>query len=146
MTNLTAFIEKPHPSVADTVLREQLRRVLKNRDRRQIAAALTSALGVAVSVHMINLWCADRRGCYRFPACYVDALCRAVGNDELRLALLSDELRAALEIGQRALYLLKADSQRARRRASGPASFPARPVPLTKETAAQDARARGARP
>ncbi len=69
--------------------------------------------GQSISIHMLNAWLAPGRELARFPVVYVEAFCRAVGDDTLKRLILGPELLEMLELGERAAAIL---DERARRR------------------------------
>src|SRR4030042_5796720 len=69
----------------DLQLREAISQAIKDcpHSRFQIAAKMSELLGVEITKSMIDSWTAEsREGLYRFPACYLPALCHVVGSLE----------------------------------------------------------------
>ena len=69
----------------DLRLRDAISQAIKDcpHSRFQIAAKMSELLGVEITKSMIDSWTAEsREGLYRFPACYLPALCHVVGNLE----------------------------------------------------------------
>jgi hypothetical protein len=69
--------------------------------------------GQSISIHMLNAWLAPGRELARFPVVYVEAFCRAVGDDTLKRLILGPQLLEMLELGERAAAIL---DDRVRRR------------------------------
>jgi hypothetical protein len=116
----------PQQKNTDAAVRELLRDVLhkvrnpqkvKNpKNRTQIAAELSRAVGSPVRVYMLDEYTADSRGeCAvnsrevgsrgkrRFPAAWVPAFCKITGDDRLQRLLLGEPLCCLLELGESAL-------------------------------------------
>src|SRR5579863_5019316 len=75
----------------DAQVRAILKRVSKNR-RESIRRLMSDLLGREITLHVFNQWCAEGRRAARFPLAYIDAFCRASGDDSLRLFVLGPEL------------------------------------------------------
>ncbi len=92
-------------------VRAILKRVSKNR-REPIRRAMSDLLGREITIHIFDQWCAEGRHAARFPLAYVDAFCRASGDDSLRLFVLGPELCQVLKLGQHTAALLLDESTR----------------------------------
>ena len=89
----------------DLQLREAISQAIKDcpHSRFQIAAKMSELLGVEISKSMIDSWTAEsREGLYRFPACYLPALCHVVGSLE-PLRIMVDLLGAYVIQGEEAI-------------------------------------------
>lgn len=67
---------------------------------------------------MFNAWIAPGRARARFPLVYVEAFCRATGDDSLKRLILGPALRELLELGERAAVILHSHA-RANEKANG---------------------------
>jgi len=84
------------------------------KERPQIALVMTEDLGRPITVNMLNDFVREsKNGAAKFPLCYADAFCRAVGDDRLKRFILGPQLCELLELGERAAAIL---DERARRR------------------------------
>jgi len=89
----------------DLQLREAISQAIKDcsHSRFQIAAKMSELLGVEITKSMIDSWTAEsREGLYRFPACYLPALCHVAGNLE-PLRIMVDLLGAYVIQGEEAI-------------------------------------------
>lgn len=80
---------------------EAIRRSHKSRE--QIVEEMSVLAGAHVSVFQLNSWTAPSRGVSRFPAFLIPVFCAVTGDDHLQRLLLSAELLAVLEAGERDL-------------------------------------------
>ena len=89
----------------DLRLRDAISQAIKDcpHSRFQIAAKMSEFLGVEITKSMIDSWTAEsREGVYRFPACYLPALCQVVGSFE-PLRIMADLLGAYVIQGEEAI-------------------------------------------
>ena len=89
----------------DLQLRDAITRAIKDcpHSRYQIAAKMSELLGIEITKSMLDSWTAEsKEGIYRFPACYLPAFCRALGNIE-PLRIMADLLGAYVIEGEDAL-------------------------------------------
>jgi len=89
----------------DLRLRDAISQAIKDcpHSRFQIAAKMSELLGVEISKSMIDSWTAEsREGLYRFPACYLPALCHVVGSLE-PVRIMVDLLGAYVIQGEEAI-------------------------------------------
>jgi len=89
----------------DLRLRDAISQAIKDcpHSRFQIAAKMSELLGVEITKSMIDSWTAEsREGVYRFPACYLPALCHVVGSFE-PLRIMADLLGAYVIQGEEAI-------------------------------------------
>ena len=89
----------------DLQLREAISRAIKEcpHSRYQIAARMSELLGVEITKSMLDSWTAEsKEGTYRFPACYLPAFCKALGNIE-PLRIMADLLECYVIEGEDAL-------------------------------------------
>jgi hypothetical protein len=77
--------------------------------RIEIAERLSVHVKQPVSKRMIDDWTAGCKRRARFPACFVQAFCEVIENDELQRRLLSERLRRLLCLGESVEKLI--DSQ-----------------------------------
>lgn len=111
-----SILDRPGDQAAieyDAQVRAILKRVSKNR-RELIRRLMSNLLGREITVHVFNQWCAEGRHATRFPLAYLNAFCRASGDDSLRLFVLGPELCQILKLGQHAAALLLDESTRRR--------------------------------
>jgi len=69
----------------DLQLREAISLAIKEcpHSRYHVAAKMSELLGIEITKSMLDSWTADsKEGTYRFPACYLPAFCKALGNIE----------------------------------------------------------------
>lgn len=98
--------KRPHSGTTEPeravrrILSDAIRRSSKNR--QQIAEAMANELGRPITASMLGDFTrnSNLRRNVRFPAAWVPAFCRAAGSDGLQRYLLSEELLAALELGE----------------------------------------------
>jgi len=74
---------------------------------------MTEFLGRRITASMLSDFAAESKAGARFPVIYVEAFCRATGDDTLKRLILGPELLEMLELGERAAAIL---DERARRR------------------------------
>ena len=89
----------------DLRLRDAISQAIKDcpHSRFQIAAKMSELLGVEITKSMIDSWTAEsREGLYRFPACYLPALCHVVGSLE-PVRIMADLLGAYVIQGEEAI-------------------------------------------
>ena len=89
----------------DLRLRDAISQVIKDcpHSRFQIAAKMSELLGLEITKSMIDSWTAEsREGLYRFPACYLPALCQVVGSLE-PVRIMADLLGAYVIQGEEAI-------------------------------------------
>jgi len=89
----------------DLRLRDAISHAIKDcpHSRFQIAAKMSELLGVEITKSMIDSWTAEsREGVYRFPACYLPALCHVVGSLE-PLRIMADLLGTYVIQGEEAI-------------------------------------------
>ena len=111
-----SILDRPSNQAAfeyDAQVRAILKRVSKNR-REAIRRVMSNLLGREITLHVFNQWCAEGRHATRFPLAYLDAFCRASGDDSLRLFVLGPELCQVLKLGQQAAAVLLDESTRRR--------------------------------
>jgi hypothetical protein len=115
MASLAAIPEslKDLAAVYDAQVRAILKRVSRNR-REEIRRVMSELLGREITVHIFDQWCAVGRHAARFPLAYVDAFCRASGDESLKLFVLGPELCQVLKLGQQTAALLLDESTRRR--------------------------------
>lgn len=84
-------------------LRAALRKALakSSLSREQIADDLSKLVGRPISVHMLAKWVAEKADKWQLPADCVPALCSILGDDEIQMLILSDQLRGHAELGAR---------------------------------------------
>jgi hypothetical protein len=94
----------PKPFDFDRKLRECLAEVMSSceKSRATIADELEKRVGRPVTPSMLNDFAARSHITARFPASWVPIFCEVTGNDLLQRMLLSEELRARLEVGEMA--------------------------------------------
>jgi hypothetical protein len=83
------------------------------KPRTEIACRMTEALGRPVTVAMLADFIRSprkKRG-LRFPTAWVPSFCEATGSRDLRRLPLTDEERAALEVGEWLVRHLKNEAQ-----------------------------------
>jgi hypothetical protein len=89
----------------DLQLREAISRAIKDcpHSRYHVAAKMSELLGIEITKSMLDSWTADsKEGIYRFPACYLPAFCKALGNIE-PLRIMADLLGVYVIEGEDAL-------------------------------------------
>jgi hypothetical protein len=86
----------------DLALRQLLSLVIStcSKSRAEIAAEMSTILGVEIKPSALNLWTAPSRPESRFPCIFADAFCRATGDDRLQRFLLGPRLCGLLEVGE----------------------------------------------
>jgi hypothetical protein len=105
------FPSKPD---SDLEVRSILKRIMWRKDRPQIALVMTKDLGRRITVNMLNDFVRESKsGAAKFPLCYLEAFCQAVGDDSLKRFILGPRLCELLELGERVAAIL---DERARRR------------------------------
>lgn len=85
-------------------LKKLLTQLIKEskRDRAAIAAAMSRHTGCRVSTRMLFDWSASRKQA-RLPAAFVEAFCKALGDDRLQRHIMGERLRRALAVGEAVL-------------------------------------------
>jgi hypothetical protein len=94
--------------LTDAAVRSFIRKLLHNAPAGEEGASeqMTLSLGRKVTKYMLRQWTAPSRQAARFPLAYVDALCKAVGDDTLRLVTLTRKQAEFLELGKIAFEVL----------------------------------------
>ena len=104
----TKFNKFPVPGSArkrDKALRNALAEAFHKcpKSRAQIAEELSVALGIRVTVCMLNDYIAESRIKCRFPAAWLAPLAEILGDDSLFREVLPPHLLICMEIGKREL-------------------------------------------
>ena len=90
----------------DQAIRRAMHEAVPYSRRPEVCKKMSEFVGHTISIHMFNAWIAPGRERSRFPLVYVEAFCRATGNDTLKRLMLGPELRGLLELGERAAAIL----------------------------------------
>jgi hypothetical protein len=96
-------------SDAERALRCALREAIRasHVGTAEIAHRMSVLLDFAVTPNVLYQWTAPGRAT-RFPLSYLGAFCDAVGSDSLKRLVIGEGLRAALEVGERAIVVIRA--------------------------------------
>jgi len=94
----------PRVDKMDALLRESLRRAMLARciSPQELADGLAERCGRKLDVALVRAWTASSRHRWRLPAELVPLICEILGDDSIQRLVLSDKLREALELGEKA--------------------------------------------
>ncbi|SRR6266404_2288662 len=98
-------------SSLDQAIRSAMREAVPYSCRSEICKKMSDFVGHPISIHMFNAWIAPGRERARFPLIYVEAFCRATGDDRLKRLMLGPALRDLLELGERAAVILHSQAR-----------------------------------
>ena len=90
----------------DAGIREELDSSVRCLGRKEVLNRMEKITGRTISIHMLNAWLAPGSSRALFPVVYVEAFCEATGCDALKRLILGPQLRALLELGERAAVIL----------------------------------------
>lgn len=90
----------------DQAIRRTMREAVPYSRRHEVCKKMSDFVGHQISIHMLNAWIAPGRERTRFPVVYVEAFCRATGDDRLKRLILGPALRELLELGERAAAII----------------------------------------
>ena len=95
----------------DQAIRRVMREAVPHSRRTEVLKEMGDFVGHPISIHMFNAWIAPGRERARFPLVYVEAFCRATGDDSLKRLVLGPALRDLLELGERAAVILHSQAR-----------------------------------
>lgn len=101
-TRIPILPRKDGTLAADNRVRQVLREAIKSSGKTldEIAPTMSELLGRTVTPSMLADFTRNgtRKRQVRFPAGWVSAFCKAVGNNKLALAVMGEELRGVVEL------------------------------------------------
>lgn len=106
----------------DTTVRRLINAAIDRcgKTRHEIAAEMSKSLGVTVTKAMLDGWVSEHKRRLRFPVAFVEAFCRATGDDQLQRFSLGRRLRRALVVGEGELAKMEVRRLQRRRRKKKP--------------------------